>query len=259
MISMTPVRSTPSLRKFAGGLLLAAAAVGAPIQAWAQVKSVVLVHGAFADGSGWAPVAAILKHDGYKVWVVQEPETTLADDVAATKYVLDKAGPSVLVGHSYGGVVITEAGVHDAARALVYVAAFQPDVGESAGELATKTPAASKAIAPIGGGFLWVDPASFAADFAGDLPKATADFMAISQVPITGAAFGAPVTVAAWKAKPSYAVVATNDRMINPALERTMYKRSNATTIELPGAHTVYVSQAERVAKLIEQAAAAAN
>ncbi|UAK26271.1 alpha/beta fold hydrolase [Sphingomonas nostoxanthinifaciens] len=238
---------------------MVAAAALTPAGASAAVKSVVLVHGAFADGSGWKPVAEILERDGYTVWIVQEPETTLAEDVAATKHILNKAGPSVLVGHSYGGVVITEAGDHESARALVYIAAFQPDVGESAGALATKTPAASKAIAPIGGGFLWVDPASFAADFAGDLPKATAAFMAISQVPITASAFGAPVSVAAWKSKPSYAAVAVNDRMINPDLERSMYARSHATTIELPGAHTIYVSQAQSVAKLIEKAAAAAN
>lgn len=238
---------------------LAASSLTIAMPAAASVKSIVLVHGAFADGSGWRAVAEILKRDGYRVLVVQEPETSLADDVAATKRVLAQAGPSVLVGHSYGGVIITEAGMDDAARALVYVSAFQPDVGESAGQLATKVPAASNSIIPAGGGFLIVDPAHFAADFAGDLPQEAAGFMASSQVPIAGAAFGTPVAAAAWKAKPSYAVVSKSDRMINPDLQRSMYARSKSKTIELPGAHTAYISQAVQVAKVIEQAATAAE
>src|ERR1700756_5069844 len=144
----------------------------------AAVKNVVLVHGAFADGSGWKPVADVLRHDGFTVYVVQEPETTFEADVAATRLVLDRSGPCVLVGHSYGGMIITEAGVHPSVKALVYVAAFQPSVGESAAELNSKTPAASNSIAPVGGGFLQVKPGAFPEDFAGDVPQALAHFMA---------------------------------------------------------------------------------
>jgi len=225
----------------------------------AAVKSVVLVHGAFADGSGWKPVADILGQEGYKVYVVQEPETSFEADVAATRIVLDRSGPSVLVGHSYGGMIITEAGGHAAVRALVYVAAFMPAVGETAGGLQEKTPPASKAVVPAGGGFLQVQPDAFPADFAADLPKSTANFMAISQVPIAGEIFGAKTTVAAWTQKPSYAVIAQQDRMINPDLERFMASRAKATTIELAGSHAIFLSHPKEVAALIDKAAKAAN
>ena len=223
------------------------------------VKSVVLVHGAFADGSGWSPVAKILGQDGYNVYVVQEPETTFEADVSAAKIVLDRSGPCVLVGHSYGGMVITEAGVHPSVRSLIYVAAFEPDVGESAGALNGKTPSAANSIGPVGGGFLQVKPESFPADFAADVPKPLAQFMAISQVPITVAAFSANATVAAWKQKPSYAVVAKQDRMINPDLERFMTSRAKSKTIELPGSHAVFLSHPKEVAELIEKAAKASD
>ena len=227
--------------------------------AQAGVKSVVLVHGAFADGSGWKAVAAILERDGYTVSVVQEPETTFEADVAATRLVLDRSGPCVLVGHSYGGMVITEAGVHPSVQALVYVAAFQPDVGESAAGLNSKTPAASTSIAPVGGGYLQVKPEAFAMDFAADVPPALAHFMAISQVPISVEAFGAKATAAPWKTKRSYAVVAKQDRMINPDLERFMTGRAKSETVELAGSHAVYVSHAKDVAALIEKAAKASD
>jgi pimeloyl-ACP methyl ester carboxylesterase len=219
------------------------------------VKSVVLVHGAFADGSGWKAVADILEHDGYAVYVAQIPETTFDADVAAAKLVLDRSGPCVLVGHSYGGMVITEAGVHAAVKSLVYVAAFEPNVGESAAELNGKTPPASNSIAPVGGGFLQVKPESFPEDFAADLPKSMAHFMAISQVPISTGAFAAKATAAAWSNKPSYGVVAKQDRMINPDLERFMTSRAKSQTIELPGSHAVYVSHPKEVVALIEKAA----
>lgn len=225
----------------------------------AAVKSVVLVHGAFADGSGWRPVADILTHDGYAVFVVQEPETTFEADVAATRLVLDRSGPCVLVGHSYGGMIITEAGVHPSVKALVYVAAFEPGVGESAGELNGKTPSAATSIAPVGGGYLQVKPEAFPEDFAADAPKPLARFMAISQVPISTEAFGAEATVAAWSQKPSYAVVAQQDRMINPDLERFMTQRAKSHTIELPGSHAIFLSHPKEVAALIEQAANAAD
>jgi pimeloyl-ACP methyl ester carboxylesterase len=223
------------------------------------VKSVVLVHGAFADGSGWKPVADILEHAGYTVYVVQEPETSFDADVAATRLALDRSGPCVLVGHSYGGMIISEVGGHTAVRALVYVAAFEPQVGESAGGLQAKTPPASKAVVPVGGGFVQVQPDAFPGDFAADLTKPTAHFMAISQVPISAAIFDAKATAAAWSQKPSYAVIPQQDRMINPDLERFMSSRAKSTAIELPGSHAIFLSHAKEVAALIEKAAQAVN
>jgi pimeloyl-ACP methyl ester carboxylesterase len=223
------------------------------------VKNVVLVHGAFADGSGWKPVADILEHDGYAVYVVQEPETSFDADLAATRLVLDQSGSCVLVGHSYGGMIITEVGNHPAVRSLVYVAAFAPQVGETAGGLQSKTPPASTAVGPAGGGFVQVKPEFFPADFAADLPPPVARFMAISQVPIAEAIFGAKTTVAAWSQKPSYAVVAQQDRMINPDLERFMSRRAKSETIELAGSHAIFLSHPKEVASLIEKAAKAAN
>jgi pimeloyl-ACP methyl ester carboxylesterase len=239
--------------------LIASVALATSLPAHAEVKSVVLVHGAFADGSGWKPIADILLRDGYSVHVVQEPETTFEADVAATRRVLDKAGPCVLVGHSYGGMIITEAGAHLGVKALVYVAAFQPDVGESAGALNGKMPSAANSIGPVGDGFLEVNADAFPDDFAADVPKPLARFMAISQVPISGEAFGANAKVAAWKDKPSYAVIPKQDRMINPDLQRFMTKRAKSETIELPGSHAIFLSHASEVATLIEKAAKAAK
>jgi len=223
------------------------------------VKNVVLVHGAFADGSGWKSVTELLNYDGYTVYVVQEPETTFEADVAATRLALDRSGPCVLVGHSYGGMIITEAGVHPSVKSLVYVAAFEPDVGESAMDLSGKKPAAANSIVPVGGGYLQVKPEAFPEDFAADVPKTLARFMAISQVPISLAAFGAKATAAAWSGKPSYAVVAQQDRMINPDLERFMTGRAKSKTIELPGSHAIFLSHPKAVAALIEKAARAAE
>src|SRR5215471_11107373 len=240
-------------------ILLAGTALAASSPAYAAVKTIVLVHGAFADGSGWKAVADILQSHGYAVWIVQEPETSFAADVAATRRVLDKAGPCVLVGHSYGGMIITEAGMHPDVKALVYVAATQPDVGESLSDLADKMPAAAKSIGPVGDGFLAVNPDAFPNDFAADAPKALARFMAISQVPVSADAFEAKATVAAWKQKPSYAVIPTQDRMINPDLERFMAKRAQSQVIELPGSHAIFLSHAREVAALNEKAAKAAK
>jgi len=225
--------------------LLSAAA--APALA-APIKNVVLVHGAFADGSGWQRVADILGLDGYSVSIVQEPETSLADDVA---------GAAVLVGHSYGGVVITEAGNNAHVASLVYVAAFAPDEGEKLGPLLSSIPAAGTSIAPTADGYLLVDPAKFPADFAADLPAAEAQFMAISQVPLNAGILGTPITAPAWKTKPSYGIVATQDRMINPDLERWMYKRAGAKVTEIEGSHAVFLSKPNDVARLIELAATA--
>jgi pimeloyl-ACP methyl ester carboxylesterase len=223
------------------------------------VRSVVLVHGSFADGSGWKPVADMLKHDGYTVRVVQEPLTGLEGDVAATRLVLDRAGPCVLVGHSWGGMIITEAGSHPNVRSLVYVNAFQPEVGETAGGLQAKTPPASNNVVPVGGGFVQEKPETFAADFAADVPKPLAQFMSISQAPITADSFSAKTTVAAWSQKPSYAVVSLQDRMINPDLERFMAGRAKSQTIELRGSHVIFLSHPKEVTALIERAAKAAK
>ena len=237
-------------------LALLSAAV-APARA-EPVKNVVLVHGAFADGSGWRRVVDILGKDGYTVSVVQEPLTSLADDVAATRRVLDlQQGPTLLVGHSYGGVVITEAGNAPVVAGLVYIAAFIPDQGESAVSLLSTAPAANNDMRATKDDFLYLDPAAYPADFAADLPAAEAKFMAHSQAMLAKAAGGAPVTTAAWHQKKSWALVATLDHNINPDLERSMAKRAGSETIEVPGSHAVYVSKPEDVARLIERAAKA--
>ena len=224
------------------------------------VKNVVLVHGAFADGSGWRDVADILGKDGYTVSVVQEPLTSLADDVAATKRVLDlQQGPTLLVGHSYGGVVITEAGNAPNVVGLVYIAAFAPDEGEKLGPLLSSIAPAANSTAPTADGYLMVDQAKFPMDFAADLPAAEAQFMAISQVPLNVSVLGTPITAPAWKTKPSYGVVATQDRMINPDLERSMYKRAGAKVTEIKGSHAIFFSQPRAVANVIEQAAGNAH
>jgi pimeloyl-ACP methyl ester carboxylesterase len=224
------------------------------------VKNIVLVHGYFADGSGWQAVSNILMRDGYKVSVVQEPETSFQDDVNATTRVIDaQDGPSILVGHSYGGAVVSQAGNDAKVAGLVYVAAFQPDTGESAMVVNKKMPAATKAIKATADGYLYVDPVDFHADFAADLPADEAGFMALSQVMPIASSFGAPITTAAWRTKPSWAVVATADRMINPDLERFMTKRANSKTIEINASHAVYMSHAAEIAKLIEQAASSFN
>ncbi len=242
----------------AAGLALLSAAV-TPAQA-APVKNIVLVHGAFADGSGWRRVADILGKDGYTVSMVQEPLTSLADDVAATKRVLDlQQGPVILVGHSYGGVVITQAGDAPNVVGLVYIAAFIPDLGESAVSLLGTAPAANNDMRATKDDFLYLDPAAFPADFAGDLSPAEAKFMANSQAMLAKAAGGAPVTTAAWHQKKSWALVATHDHNINPDLERRMAKRAGSTTIEVPGSHAVYISKPKDVARLIEQAAQASG
>jgi len=234
--------------------LLTGAALAASSPAYAAVNS------AFADGSGWKPVADILQSHGYSVLVVQEPETSFAADVAATRRVLDKAGPCVLVGHSYGGMIITETGMHPDIKSLVYVAAVQPDVGESLSDLLDKMPpAAIKSIGPVGDGFLAVNPDAFPNEFAADVPEAVARFMAISQVPLSGDALKTKATVAAWKQKPSYAVIPMQDRMINPDLERFMTKRAQSQVIELPGSHAIFLSHAPEVAALIEKAATEAK
>lgn len=248
-----------SMAAAAAAAALLSAAV-APAQA-EPVKNIVLVHGAFADGSGWQRVAEILGKDGYTVSVVQEPLTSLADDVAATKRALDlQQGPAILVGHSYGGVVITEAGNAPNVVGLVYIAAFIPDQGESALSLLSKAPPANKDARATKDGFLYIDPAAFPADFAADVPPAQAKFMAQSQQMLAIKGGGdAPVTTAAWRQKKSWALVASRDHNINPDLERMMAKRAGSDTIEVAGSHAVYVSKAKEVAHLIERAAKASG
>ncbi|MGN6774733.1 alpha/beta fold hydrolase [Rhizobium sp.] len=235
---------------------LAASAMAPAAQA-AEIKNIVIVHGALADGSGWRKTADIPEKDGFNVTVVQEPITSLADDVAATNRALDlQNGPSLLVGHSYGGMVITEAGNRPDVAGLVYVAAFQPDKGESLISLASSKPAGSMNIRETKDGqYLYLDPATFAADFAGDLPKDEANFLAKSQVFASKAAFTAKVGDPAWKAKKSWAVVATNDRSINPELELDMAKRAGSDVTEIKASHAVFASQPEKVAAVIEKAA----
>jgi pimeloyl-ACP methyl ester carboxylesterase len=220
--------------------------------------SVVLVHGGFVDGSGWQKVHAQLKNDGYNVTVVQNPTLSLEDDVAVTRRAIAQApGKVILVGHSYGGVVITEAGNDPKVAGLVYIAAFAPDNGESVSALIKDPPPGAPVppILPPQDGFLFLDKAKFAASFAADVDPALAQFMADSQVPWGVGALDGKVTQASWKAKPSYYLIAKDDRMIPPPAQQFMSKRIGAKVVEVPGSHSVYVSQPGAVVKLIEQAA----
>jgi pimeloyl-ACP methyl ester carboxylesterase len=243
---------------FAASTLALSAGVAATRTEAADVKSVVLVHGGFVDGSGWQGVYDILKKDGYDVTIVQNPTTSLADDVAVTKRAIAAAsGPVILVGHSYGGVVVSEAGTDPKVAAAVYIAAFAPDAGESVSKLIAD-PAPGAAVPPILppiDGFLFLDKTKFADSFAADVNPDIAAFMAASQVPWGIAALEGAVTQPAWKAKPSWYLVATDDRMIPPEAQRAMAKRAGATVSEVKGSHAVYVSQPEAVAKIIESAA----
>jgi pimeloyl-ACP methyl ester carboxylesterase len=222
------------------------------------LASVVLVHGGFVDGSGWEEVYRILKKDGYDVSIVQNPTTSLEADVAATKQVLAaQTGPAVLVGHSYGGVVITEAGNDSKVAGLVYIAAFAPDKGESVAALIKDPPEGAPVppILPPQNGFLFLDKAKFAESFAADVPRDKADFMASSQVPWGLSALNGAVTAPAWRSKPSWYLVATEDRMIPPAAQHMMAKRAGAALVEVSGSHAIYVSRPKDVAALIEKAA----
>jgi pimeloyl-ACP methyl ester carboxylesterase len=220
--------------------------------------AIVLVHGGFVDGSGWEDVYRILKKDGYRVSIVQNPTTSLADDVAATKRVIaEQKGPVILVGHSYGGVVITEAGNDRGVAGLVYIAAFAPDRGESVAALIKDAPPGAPVppILPPQEGFLALDKTKFAASFAADVAPEKAEFMANSQVPWGVIALNGAVTEPAWAAKPSWYLVATDDRMIPPAAQRAMSKRAGSSVVEVKGSHAVYVSQPEAVAEFIQKAA----
>lgn len=220
--------------------------------------AIVLVHGGFVDGSGWEDVYRMLRKDGYDVGIVQNPTTSLADDVAATRRVIaEQRGPVVLVGHSYGGAVITEAGNDPSVAGLVYIAAFAPDRGESVATLIKDPPPGAPVppILPPQQGFLQLDKAQFAASFAADVEPQKAEFMANSQVPWGLDALNGAITQPAWRSKPSWYLVATDDRMIPPPAQRAMSKRAGSSVVEVKGSHAVYVSQPEAVAQLIKKAA----
>jgi len=220
--------------------------------------SIVLVHGGFVDGSGWAAVYKLLKKDGYDVAVVQNPTLSLADDVAVTRRAIAaQGGPVLLVGHSYGGAVITEAGTDPKVAGLVYIAAFAPDSGESVSSLIKDPPpgAAVPPILPPRDGFLFLDPAKFHFSFAADVDADTAAFMASSQVPWGVEALAGTISQPAWRTKPSWYLVSTEDRMIPPPAQRSMSKRAGSTVTEVAGSHAIYVSQPKSVAEFIEKAA----
>jgi pimeloyl-ACP methyl ester carboxylesterase len=231
-------------------------------QAGEAIRNVVLVHGGFVDGSGWERVYRSLRQQGYNVTVTQHPTTSLADDVRAVRQVVAvQDGPAVLVGHSYGGAVITEAGTDPKVAALVYVAAFAPDAGESVAKLIADPPPGAPVppILPPRDGFLWLDREKFAASFAADVEPELAAFMADSQLPWGVAALQGTITQPAWRAKPSWYLVARDDRMIPPPAQRAMAGRAGATVAESPGSHSVYVSHPEEVVRLIVKAAGAAQ
>jgi len=226
------------------------------------VNTIVLVHGGFVDGSGWEEVYKILKRDGYNVSIVQNPTISLADDVAVTKRVLaTQNGPVILVGHSYGGAVITEAGNDPKVAGLVYVAAFALDDGESVSSLIKDPPPGAPVppILPPQDGYLFLDKAKFAASFAADVDPEKAAFMADSQVPWGVGALSGTISKAAWRSKPSWYLVATEDKMIPPPAQRLMSKRAGSTAVEIAGSHAIYASQPNAVAKLIETAAEGVN
>lgn len=238
-------------------LLLGSAAVFNSAMAATPVHNIVLVHGAWVNGSGWKPVYDILVKDGYHVSVAEHPLTSFNDDVVAVKRMVDmQDGPTILVGHSYGGAIITDVGNDSNVVGLVYIAAHALDQGETEVGNGKRFPNATKAVKKTDDGFLYLDPAHYPADFAADLPKAQAEFEANAQELTAASVFNVPAGQPAWKTKPSWYAVATADRIINPDLERMYAKRANSHTIEVQGAsHSVYESHPKEVAALIEQAA----
>ena len=231
-------------------------------ESFSGIRNVVLVHGGFVDGSGWEGVYRALSKSGHSVTVVQNPTITLTDDVAVTRRAIAaQDGPVILVGHSYGGAVVTEAGTDPKVAAVVYIAAFAPDAGESVASL-IKDPVPGAPVPPIlapQDGFLFLDRSKFHASFAADVDASAAQFMADSQVPWGLDALSGAITQPAWRSKPSWYLVATNDRMIPPDAQRAMSKRAGSTVVEVEGSHAVYVSQPQAVASLIATAAKGAS
>src|ERR1700716_4222897 len=262
--SMKSMRVTRGMSQFFFVLLLLTCGVLSAQNQGHGIRNIVLVHGAWADGSGWKGVYDILVKDGYNVSVVQEPETSFKEDVAATKRVLaQQDGPCILVAHSYGGAVITEAGTDPSVAGLVYIAAHMPDVGENEADEGKRFPSdlsKSGAIKKTSDGFTYLDPAQFHEYFAADVSVEQAAFMARSQVPNAADNFKAVITTPAWREKPTWMVVAAKDRTINPDLERWYANRARSHTVEVAGAsHSVYVSHPREVADLIESAARAVS
>ena len=255
-----------TLRKnFAIALMVAMSGTMAHAETKPAAKDIVIVHGALVDGSGWRAVYDILTKDGFHVTIVQEPLTGLAEDVDATKRVIDQqTGPVVLVGHSYGGSVITEAGADPKVSALVYVAALQPDKGEASGQLMSKFAAPNDAMRKATNRatpdkYFFIPPAKFRETYAADVPAPDAQFMADSEQQLAEKAMGAPLSVAAWHNKPSYAILTTQDHVVSPELQRWMYQRSGAKVTEVSASHAVFVSQPAAVARVIEAAAKQEN
>jgi pimeloyl-ACP methyl ester carboxylesterase len=254
----TGMTTTQRLLGALAAVIIAASAEAQSAPPPTPAVNIVLVHGALIDGSSWRGVYNVLTRDGYHVSIVQQPLTGLDEDVAATKRVLDQQdGPVILVGHSYGGSIITVAGNDPKVKALVYVAAIQPDIGETSAEVAPPAPSASNDLKPTKDGYVFLDPAKFAVDFGADLPKAQAEFMAHAQMPVSGAAFNAKLTAAAWHDKPSYFVIATQDRELIPEIARRMAKRAGSKVTEIKASHAVLISHPRAVARVIEAAARA--
>lgn len=244
-------------------ILSIALSLAAPALNAQGVKNILLIHGAFADGSGWQGVYNILVAKGYNVTVVQNPLSSLEDDVAAVKRALDRqTGPCILVGHSYGGTIITEAGSDDRVLGLVYVDAFAPDAGESTFQLATSVPDLSNGgiLPPDANGLIYFDKAKFHSGFCADVPSAEANFMYASQIPVSGKGFVTPLTHAPWKTKPSWGIVGTEDKSINPILLHKLYERANTKVTEIKGAsHVVFITHPKEVAEVIDAAAKASG
>jgi pimeloyl-ACP methyl ester carboxylesterase len=246
-------------KKLAIALMLVIGGTMAHAEPKPAAKDIVIVHGALVDGSGWRAVYDILSKDGFHVTIVQEPLSGLKEDIEATKRALDQqTGPVVLVGHSYAGSVITDAGADPKVKALVYVAALQPDVGEASGQLLSKFAPPNDAMrAPQK--YFFIPAARFRETYAADVSPSDAQFMADSQQQLAEKALGAPVSVAAWRTKPSYAILTTQDHVVSPQLQRWMYQRSGAKVTEVNASHAVFVSQPATVAQVIETAANQTN
>lgn len=252
------MKSTHRLLAAAMGLALTVAARVQAASLPTEHVTIVLVHGALIDGSSWRGVFDVLTKDGYSVSVAQPPLTGLEEDVAATRRAIDQLeGSVVLVGNSYGGSIITVAGTDPKVKALVYIAALQPDVGETSAEVAPPNRQAANRLRQTKDGFISLDPDHFAVDIGADLPKDTADFMARSQMPIMGAAFGTKLTAAAWRDKPSYAIIASEDHELDPAVAHRMATRAGSKVTVLKGSHLIFVSHPRAVARVIETAAQA--